>query len=174
MPRPKKVSSETSTESIPALIPSTTDPAILEALKGLGLVFSDAIQKSRPIEKKNAANRVPNTPYTPKDGAAKLKLKRKAHQHGIPLDPDLLTNAQIALFNKLKPGRFLDNWVLVSRRKDRGMDITYPVKTASQRMKLSSQFGISGPNGLDMLLQKCIDEAANPVPDAHFDDLDAE
>lgn len=157
----------------PSLPLSTTDPAILEALKGLGVVFSEAIQKNRPVEKKNAGNRVPITPYTPKDGSPKLKLKRKMHQHGIPLDPELLTNDQIALFNKLKPGRFLDNWVLVSRRKDRGMDITYPVKTASQRMKLASQFGISGPDGLNKLLQRCIEEAANPKPDTSFDEDEA-
>lgn len=169
MPRAKKPL-DPSSDNLSAQVPSTTDPAILDALRGLGAVFSDAIQKNRPVEKKTASNRVPNTPYTPKDGSPKLKLKRKCHQHGIPLDPDLLTNEQIALFNKLKPGRFLDNWVLVTRRKDRGMDITYPVKTASQRMKLSSQFGISGPNGLNVLLQRCIDEAANPRPDTSFDD----
>lgn len=175
MPRTKKIqevsplSLDTPLLSIKEVGPAT-DPAILEALKGLGTVFADAIQKNRPVEKKNAANRRPNTPYTPKDGSPKLKLKRKAHQHGIPLDPDLLTNAQIDLFNKLKPGRFLDNWVLVTRRKDRGMDITYPVKTASQRMKLSSQFGIAGPDGLNKLLQMCIDEAANPKPDTSYDD----
>lgn len=163
MPRKKKIEP---TDPVVAQAPDTVKVA------DLANAFALALQSVKPVEKKNAANRVPKTPFTPKNGEAKLKLKRKMHQHGIPLDPDLLTNDQIELMNKLKPGRFIDNWVLVTRRKDRGMDITYPVKTAGQRMKLASQFGISGPNALNILLQRCIDEAANPKPDAYFDDED--
>lgn len=161
MPRKKKIVADQ--ESV------TSTPETVK-VADLANAFAQALQSVKPVEKKTAANRVPRTPYTPKDGSPKLKLKRKMHQHGIPLDPEMLTNAQIELFNKLKPGRFLDNWVLVTRRKDRGMDITYPVKTAAQRMKLSSQFGIAGPQALELLLQRCIDEAANPRPDTHFDE----
>lgn len=125
-----------------------------------------AISLTRPVEKKNAANRKPGSPWDSKDGKPKLKLKRKMYQHSIMIDPDVTSNEDIALLNKLKVGRFLDGWVRVYRRKDNGIDIDYPVKTASQRMKL-------GVRSFGELLQKCIDEAANPVKlDAYQDEDD--
>lgn len=160
MARPKKIVAPTVDQVI--TIPAGTDPALLKALEGLGLVFSKAIADSKGPEKKNAANRKTITPWTPKNGEPKLKLTRKFYQHSIPMDQDLLTNEEIVLLNKLKPGRFLDNWLLVERRRDKGINITYPVKTPAQRMKLSSTYGIAGPNALCILLQRCIDEAANP------------
>lgn len=125
-----------------------------------------AINSTKPVEKKNAANRKPATPWTPKDGSPKLKLKRKHYQHGMLMDADMETNETIDLLNKLKPGRFLDGWVQVVRRRDKGIDITYPIRTASQRLKLVNQFGI---RNFKELLERCIEEASNPakyaVPD---------
>lgn len=119
-----------------------------------------AINEAKPKEKKNMFNRVIMTPWTPKDGSPKVKLKRAAFQHGMEIDEDKLDNDEITLFNQLRPGRFLDGFVKVVRRRDRGIDIDYPVKTASQRLKLVNQFGI---RNLKELLAYCINEAANPV-----------
>lgn len=118
-----------------------------------------AIETTRPTVKKTPNTRTAKTPWTNKDGSPKSKLKRKAHQHGIILDPDMLTNEQIDLFNKLRPGVFLEGHVKVVRRKDRGIDIDYPVKTAAQRLRLVNQFGI---RDLNELLQRCIAESENP------------
>lgn len=154
MPKTKAVSApEPPVQQVTQNVVSTD--ALAEALV-------KAINLAKPKEKKTAANRVPNTPWTPKDGSPKLKLKRRVHQHGLLLDPDFLTNEQIALFNKLRPGLFLDGHVRVTRRKDRGVDISYPVKTAAQRLRLVNQFGI---RSIDELLQRCITEAENPQKD---------
>lgn len=134
-------------------------PAVPDATKDLVNALVEAIKITKPVEKKTAANRVPKSPWDPKDGSKKLKLRRKHYQHGLLMDPDFLTNEQIALLNKLKPGRFLNGWVKVARRKDGGIDIDYPIKTAAQRMKLASSYGVYS---LDILLEKCINEAANP------------
>ena len=118
-----------------------------------------AINATKPVEKKNPVNRKVNTPWTPKDGSPKLKLKRQMYQHSILLDPDMLTNRQIELLNKVKPGTFLDGYVTIRRRRDKGIDIDYKIKTAAQRLRLVNQFGI---RDFDELLERCIDEAANP------------
>lgn len=118
-----------------------------------------AINAAKPVEKKNAFNRKVLTPWTPKDGSPKLKSKRKIYQHGLLVDPDKLDNEEIDLYNQIRPGTFLDGYVKVIRRRDKGIDIDYPVKTASQRLRLVNQFGI---RNLKELLARCIEEAANP------------
>ena len=133
----------------------------------LAAALVQAINAAKPVEKKTFATRKPKTPWTPKDGSPKTKLKRNAFQHGMEIDEDKLSNDEIALFNKLRPGRFLDGLVTVTRRRDRGIDISYPVKTAAQRLKLVNLFGI---RNLAELLAMCINEAQNPKPQA--EDLD--
>ena len=125
-----------------------------------------AIESTRP-QKKNAFNRKISTPWTPKDGSPKLKLKRKCSQHGLPIDEEVTDNEEIALWNQLRPGVFLDGAVRVNRRKDRGLDLDYPMKTASQRLKLVNQFGI---RSLKELLARCIEEANNPRKDTTADE----
>ena len=126
-----------------------------------------AIQLTKPVEKKTAANRKPGSPWDPKDGSKKLKLKRKMYQHGILIDPDVVSNEEIELMNNLKVGRFFGGWVKVYRRKDHGIDIDYPIRTASQRLKLVSTHGV---RSFKDLLEKCIEEAAHPRPEAAYDD----
>ena len=119
----------------------------------------EAISLTRPVEKKTAVNRKPGSPWDPKDGSKKLKLKRKMYQHSILIDPDFEDNETIELMNQLKVGRYCDGWVKVYRRKDHGIDIDYPVKTASQRLKLFKY-----ANSFKSLLQRCIEEGKNPKP----------
>ena len=125
----------------------------------LAAALVQAINLTKPVEKKTFATRKPKTPWTSKDGSPKAKLKRAAHQHGMEIDEDKLSNEEIVLFNKLRPGRFLNGLVTVTRRRDRGIDVSYPVKTAAQRLKLVNLFGI---RNLAELLTMCANEAANP------------
>ena len=125
----------------------------------LAAALVQAINATKPIEKKTFATRKPKTPWTSKDGSPKVALKRKAYQHGMAVDDEKLSNDEITLFNKLRPGRFLDGIVTVTRRRDRGIDISYPVKTAAQRLKLVNLFGI---RNLAELLAMCVNEAQNP------------
>ena len=90
----------------------------------LAAALVQAINLTKPVEKKTFATRKSKTPWTPTDGSPKAKLKRVAHQHGVELDPDKLSSDEINLFNKLRPGRFLDGHVTVTRRRDRGIDIS--------------------------------------------------
>jgi hypothetical protein len=156
MPRKKTTPAPVTTEQAQtALATVVPDPSA-----ALVAALVQAINATKPVEKKNAMNRKAITPWTPKDGSPKLKFKRKTYQHGLPVDPDYCTNVTIELWNKLRPGVFMDGWVKVTRRRDRGIDITYPVKTASQRLKLVNQYGI---RHIDDLLERCIVEADNPA-----------
>lgn len=139
-----------------------------------------AIQSTKPVEKKNAANRKPADPWQPKDGTKKPKLKRAHYLHGYPIDPDFHYPAELALLNQLKTGRYLNGFVKVFKRKDSGIDIDYPVKTASQRMRLASmgitevqdEYGNVIKTGLQSLLERCITEAKNPKREQPDEDND--
>lgn len=150
------------TESVEVVASGIEASGVNESSVGaseLAAALIQAINVTKPVEKKTFANRKSKTPWTPKDGSPKAKLKRNAYQHGMEVDEGKLSNEEINLFNKLRPGRFMDGIVTVTRRKDRGIDISYPVKTASQRLKLINLFGI---RNLADLLAYCVNESANP------------
>jgi hypothetical protein len=90
------------------------------------------------------------------------------YHHGIPLTTRI-SNEEIELLNKVKPGMYLDGFVKVYKRKDQGIDIDYPVKTNSQRLRLSNQYGITSFEGL---LKRIVDEGLNPQNYKKTDDLD--
>jgi hypothetical protein len=133
-------------------------PQITEAQQALADAFVNAIERTKPVEKKTSANRKKRTPWTPKDGTPKLKMKRVFYHHGIPLGENV-SNEEIALLNQLKPGHYCEGFVRVTLRKDRGIDVDHPVRTASQRLKLVNTYGI---RSFGELLQRIIDERANP------------
>lgn len=145
--------------------PVEAPPALDTSADALVKALVAAINLTKPIEKKTAVSRKPGSPWDPKDGSKKPKLKRKMYQHGILMDPDILSVEEIELLNKIKIGRFFGGWVKVFRRKDHGIDIDYPVRTASQKMKSSGMF-----RTLAELASKCIEEAANPTKDTSSGD----
>lgn len=129
-----------------------------------------AINSTKEPPKKTIRNRKVNSPWVPKDGSPKLKMKRKYYQHGLLINPDRTTNERIELLNQLKPGTFLNGYVRVVKRRDKGIDIDYAIKTHAQQRRLSNDFGVSS---LDDLLRRLIAEAALPKRDDGYD-LDAD
>jgi hypothetical protein len=146
---------------------------VTDAQQALADAFVNAIERTRPPEKKTVFTRKKNTPWTPKDGSPKLKMRRVFYHHGIPI-ADNVSNEEVALLNMLKPGHYCDGFVRVTLRKDRGIDVDYPIRTASQRLKLVNTYGI---RSFSELLQRIIDERNNPAKyrkpeDADLFDLD--
>lgn len=169
MGRPKKTVEpvEAAPQALQPEAAPQTNPAT-----DLAQAIVEAIRSTSPIVKKTQFNKASKTPWTPKDGSPKLRVKRRSYHHGMLLaDPaeanNRLSNAEIALFNKLKPGSYCDGFVKVARRRDKGIDIDYPVRTAAQRLRLVSEFGI---RTFEELLQRCVDEAAKPKPIATDED----
>ncbi len=159
MARPKKIQSST-TESVSVGVesPSKGNMSVGELSQGIAGAVAQAIEASRP-QKKTIFTRVKGTPWTPKDGSPKAKFKRKAYQHSLPLDEKFMSNEEITLFNQLRPGTYCDGLIRVTKRRDKGMDLTYPVKTNSQRLKLVAEYGLTN---LTQIMNKCILEASQP------------
>lgn len=167
MPRVKSDTPET--VDIPT-VQATPAVPVVDPTAALAAALVQAIEQTRPTPKKTPFNRTINTPWTPKDGSKKLKLRKKVYQHGMPIDEEIVSNAEIEQLNRLKPGTFLGGAVKVLRRKDRGLDINYPVKTSAQRLKIAN---LVGTNGLAALVARLVEEAENPAK-YKVEDLDQE
>lgn len=152
----------------PVAAPAPAPQGATEAQQALADAFVSAIERTRPKEKITIANRKPATPWSPKNGEARLKLKRRMFHHGLLLD-EKLSNQEINLLNQVKPGSYCENYVRVTLRKDRGIDIDHPVRTSSQRLKLVNQYGI---RSFSELLERIIDEKANPSKYRKSEDAD--
>jgi hypothetical protein len=146
-----------------------TEPAV-EAVTvpvtDLATALATAIETARP-KKITISNRKKNNPWMPKDGSPKLKLKRRFFQHGLEVTEKFSSNEEIDLMNKVKPGTYCDGFVRVTKRRDKGINIDYSVKTASQRLKLINDFGI---RSFAELLRYVVDEAAKPKRDPNDED----
>jgi hypothetical protein len=108
------------------------------------------------------------TPWSPEPGTPKTRMRRVFYHHGIPLGENI-SNDEIELLHQLKPGAYCDGFVRVTLRKDRGIDISYPVRTASQRLKLVNSYGI---RSFTELLERVIDERNNPTKYRRPEDQD--
>jgi hypothetical protein len=131
-----------------------------QAHKELAEAFVEAIERTKPKEKKSSFNRPRKGPWEPKDGKTKPRLRRMMMQHGIELTEATLSSEEIELLNKVKAGSYCGGFVRVIKRKDKSIDIDYPIKTSSQRLKLVNNFGI---RNLSELCHRHINEAANPA-----------
>lgn len=145
-----------------------TETGTTVGVEVLAEALTRAIRATEPLKKKTVSTRKKDTPWTPKDGSPKLKTRRKMYHHGIPIT-NRVSNEEIELLNQVKPGHFCEGFVKVTLRKDRGIDIDYPVKTTSQRLMLVNRFGI---RTFSELLQRLINEAADPTKFKRPDDLD--
>lgn len=140
--------------------PKTAEEQKQSASSELAQALVEAINITKPEAKKTISTRAKKTPWTPEGGEKnKLKLKKKVYQHGLLVDPNKTSNEEIALMNQLKPGVYCDGRVKVIRRKDRGLDIDYTIKTNSQRLRLINDHGIVS---FKVLLETLVNEAKNP------------
>lgn len=146
---------------------ATTGSTPNVAVSDLAAALIQAINATKPPEKKTPFNRKKGGPWEPKDGSAKPRLRRAMFQHGVELNETNLSSQEITLLNKVKAGSYCSGFVRVIKRKDRGIDIDYPVRTASQRLKMVNQFGLTSFVGL---LERLIEEASKP--EQYKSDLD--
>lgn len=137
-------------------------PGLDVLAEAIARATTQAIQAAKPVEKKTILTYKGRNPWDPPEGTPKLKLKRKMFVHSLAVDPDMVSNDEIAMLNKVRPGRYCDGFITVERRRDKGINISWPIKTASQRMRLSAQYGI---RSLVDLLQCCVSEDRTPIPD---------
>lgn len=172
--RPRKNPAPVEPEPLVQAVPAEPAASKADEFKAFATAIADAIRGTQPFVKKTQFNKPSVTAWTPKDGSPQHRLKRKSYHHGMligdPTEPETrMTNEEIDLFNKIKPGTYCNGFVKVIRRRDKGIDIDYPVRTASQRLRLVNDFGI---RSFAELLQRCVDEAARPKAVAAAEDDD--
>ncbi len=110
--------------------------------------LEDLAENSRnPLKQATILETVPDTPWTPKDGAARVKAKSKFYQNGTMCDDARMTNEEISLFNQLKPGRYNHKKWEVAKGKKKGIDFRFPDKTIEQRIERTA----TAPNLAAML-----------------------
>lgn len=136
----------------------------VNAAEALVQALVQAITLTKPVEKKTAATFKSKSAFHPKDGSTRAKLKRKSYHHGVLINRDngheIISNEEIELFNKIRPGKYCGGYVTVTRRRDKGIDIDYPIRTASQRLRLVNEFGI---RSFKELLERIVHEQENPT-----------
>lgn len=116
----------------------------------------EARAEERPIEIRRSSR---TSAFNP-TGGPRPSLKRTTIFCGSEQQESNLTNEEIDLFNRLKPGRYnKGKWQVISR--DDGMnethiDVRIPISTTDQRMEL--------PGSLVDILNKLIRENEAPRP----------
>ena len=130
-----------------------------------------AIEITRPKQKVHAYQRKRTCPICKQDPKTHIKLKRIWYQHGgIEMDPKIFCNEALELLNQVKPGVYCKGLVRVNKRKDRAYDISWPVATSAQRLRVMNEAG----NTFEAILRRCIEEHADPArfkgPDDGDDD----
>ena len=126
-------------ETPPVIVAESTDPSVA-ATKQLAAALTEALNATKTPEKKNIFTRKISKPWWPKNGEPREKMNRKFYQHGLEIER--VDNETIRLLNQIRPGLYCEGHIKVTLRRDRGIDIDYPIKTSSQRLKLVHQFGI--------------------------------
>ena len=141
-----------STEAAPAVLELTPDEqqAIL-ALRAnklapagtQGVSYNDmaalieVIRAGQPKPKVHAYQRKKGCQTCHKEHKYNTPLKRVWFQHGaFELTKTTFCNEVIELLNQVKPGSYCKGLVHVLKRKDRAYDITWPVATVAQRMRV--------------------------------------
>ena len=148
-----KKTSEDSAPTIPAAPQISVDAnAFVQAIMS-------AVEAANGPRKKTILTRKNGGPFAPKDGEIKPKLKRKTYQHGVLINEESVSSAEINSLNKLKPGSYCDGLVRVERRRDKGLNLTYNIRTAAQRLKLLNEYGLTS---LVAICERCAAEAAQP------------
>ena len=144
----------------------TTEPEVQTGtnISELAAAIVQAVTASQPKRRIFSHERKKGGPWSPE---TMKKLKRKAYHHGMLVMR--MTLEEVDLFNKIRPGIYCNGFVKVSRRRDKGIDINYPVRTSAQKLRLVNEFGITSFPGL---LRRLIEEAENPKLYNAQDDLD--
>ena len=119
----------------------------------------EAIRAGQPKQKIHAYQRKKICKECGREHKHNTPLKRVWYQHGaFELTKTSFCNDTIELLNQVKPGVYCKGLIRVNKRKDRAYDITWPVATVAQRLRVTNEAGTT----FNLILQRLIDEANDP------------
>ena len=130
----------------------------------LANALASAIESTRPPQKKTPFNRP--RPWEEKKPA----FKRTFYQHGMEITPRQVSAEEITLLNQVKPGVYVRGLITINKNRDRSYNITWPVATSAQRLKVIQEAG----HNFAEILKRCIAEKNDPKQFKGPDDDDDE
>jgi hypothetical protein len=101
-----------------------------------------ALVDSQPVKRVTFAKFKTRSPFNP-TGNKRRKLTRRCYQNGFPMDIKKLHDEEIAMLNKLTPGKYFNQLVTVIQVQTGGntdLHIVYENKSFDQRLALKSEF----------------------------------
>ena len=150
--------------TLPVDAPANSEPKL--AITDLAAALIQAIRATQPPIKKTPFTKIDGNPFRAKPGQVKPKLKRSIFLHGGEINPDQHFVEELELLNQLRPGTFFNGAVRVSKRKDRGYSISWPVRTIQQRLIIENEARPfahkDDPSGLCAIIRRCIEEHNDP------------
>lgn len=160
-------------ESKPSASTADATAAALQTTADVLTSVVNRLDAQQPIKIPIQNARIPS-PWNPegKKASERTRFKRPTFQNGRQLFESTLTEQEIDLFNRLKPGRYGPDrrFVVIVRANDRAVQLRYPCKTLEERMENSAYAAGEGIAGiLKKLVAEAEDRKANP---AKWDRLD--
>jgi hypothetical protein len=153
----------------------SVDKIVEQASSGAGMqVFADALAKAvaelAPRKFVQFGRHDARTVFNP-TGKRNRQLTRPTFQNGYRVQVDTCSDEEIALFDQLKPGSYLNKLIRVILIDDQDggqLHINYPNKTADQRMQVAAQVtGYPGAKtGFESMLRKIVAEQEQNKIDA--------
>lgn len=109
----------------------------------LAAAIKSAVEETAPQKQVHISRYTGRTPFNPTGAkrAARPKLNCTFVQNGGKVVASRLFDAEIALINKLKPGRYLDRKVEVVERIENGekeIELRYSNSSVEQRMEMKN------------------------------------
>jgi hypothetical protein len=156
--------------------PVDMSPAMLQALNTKAMLeVAQAVKQM--LEQQNATRQIPyneikpTSPWNPEGKRNRAKFVRETFQHGRWVNPMMVSEETIQLFNQLKPGRYLNRKVEVIRSQDGAINITWSNAKIEQRVEFYRNYPT-----IDHVLRAVIAERAEKERKkkaGEFDDNDA-
>lgn len=135
---------EPTPEGVAAVDEGRTQAPSLDTYAAAMLRIAEAMEKSQ--QRQDAVRQipfnelVPDTPFNPKGERNRKGFTRPTFLHGIALNPLTHTQAEMDLFNKLKPGRYLDRKVEVQRSNDGSINVKWEGKNRDLRIEFYTKY----------------------------------
>lgn len=151
-------SDESRPEAAPQGVQLSDAPITQNDLARSQIQLAGAIQTladSQPVKRVPWSKFKTRSPFNP-TGNKKRKLTRRIYQNGYPVNIKKLFDEEIAMFNKIEPGRYMEGLVTIVKVQTGGntdLHVVYNNKSFDQRLALKSNF-----RNLREMLSICLDE----------------
>lgn len=128
---------------------------VLELAQAIKMV----VEETAPVKQVHISQYRPKSPWNPagKRQHERPHLRGEFLQNGQRMIEDRLSEKEIELLNKIRPGRYINRKVEVIERQSNGevtVEIRYNNQTADQRSELKNE-----ARNLTEMLQRIVDEA---------------